>query len=112
MTFKTKDLNILAHAGKFVLWHLKAPEGAEAPGYLDRASGMVNPGDVIFAQQGPVTSILTVTENKGGKVTVEAMPSTGNLLPDAKPAPQPPSPPEPAKVLADTPPKPATKKGK
>ena len=85
MTFKARELSVLAYANGFTLWHYAGEdplaEMTGASGYFDAASDMLRAGDLIAAvvrgDTAPEAGLLLVTRSDDGGVTVTGVPAPG-----------------------------------
>ncbi len=84
MSFKTKDLSVLAYANGFTLWHYTSTDAAatvDTSGYFNAAADMLRVGDMIMANTAtaasPAAGILLVANNSGGAVDVANLTQIG-----------------------------------
>jgi len=84
MTFKPKNLSVLAYANGFTLWHYTSTDVAtdiDTSGYFNTASDMVRVGDMILANADtdgtPASGIYLVNANSAGVVDVANMTAVG-----------------------------------
>lgn len=77
MAIQPMDLQVLAYAHGFTLWHAATDDPADAvtgDGYFDDAGQLLRPGDLILANAGggrpPALVLLHVTEAAKGRVAV------------------------------------------
>ena len=75
MSYESKNLSVLAYANGFTLWHYAGSADTVATimaaDYLNDASGMLRVGDMIHLVGSNDGTIVRVTANTGGAVTVQ-----------------------------------------
>lgn len=93
MALVAADLNVLAYANGFTLWHYRTADAAESvfrSGYFDEAADLLRPGDIVHTQMGPCgqsMATLAVTRIADGRIAVAAMARTpAEMLPPAESA--------------------------
>lgn len=73
MTFKLKDLSVLAYANGFSLWHYRTADPAadvDTADYFAAAADMMRIGDLVIATTdgGAKASLLRIASNAGGSI--------------------------------------------
>ena len=85
MTYKSRDLSVIAYANGFTLWHYPTTDAAasvDTAGYFNEAADMLRVGDMILANtdtDGTLSSgILHVSSNTGTVVDVDDLTAIGS----------------------------------
>lgn len=79
MSYKYKDLSVLAYANGFTLWHYCTHNSATVvagEGYFNAASDMLRAGDILICNVDtdvPQALLLLVNKVEGREVTVQNM---------------------------------------
>lgn len=73
MTFKLKDLSVLAYANGFSLWHYRTADPAadvDTADYFAQAADMMRVGDIVIAttDDGAKASLLRIASNAAGSI--------------------------------------------
>ncbi len=84
MSFRARELSVLAYANGFTLWHYRTGDGLDAllagnkAGYFTPAGELLRPGDQIIVNlleaSGPAVINLAVAGGGDGAVAVYSLP--------------------------------------